>query len=73
MYNFDVPFTNNLAEQDIRMCKVKYKVSGCFRSMKGLDIFCRVRGYIATAKKQGIGLLTAIQDAMAQNPFMLQK
>lgn len=70
MHNFDVPFTNNLAEQDIRMCKVKHKISGCFRSMNGLHIFCRIRGYIATAKKQGLGLLTAIEDAVAKNPFM---
>ena len=72
MYNFDVPFTNNLAEQDIRMCKVKYKISGCFRSMKGLQIFCRVRGYIATAKKQGISLLSAIEDAVSKKPLMLK-
>ena len=72
MHNFDVPFTNNLAEQDIRMCKVKYKISGCFRSMRGLQIFCRVRGYIATARKQGINLLTAVEDAISKKPFLLK-
>ena len=71
MYNFEVPFTNNLAEQDIRMCKVKYKISGCFRSMKGLRIFCRIRGYIGTARKQSINLFTAIEDAVSGRPFML--
>jgi len=65
------PFTNNLAEQDIRMCKVKYKISGCFRSMKGLRIFCRIRGYIGTARKQSINLFTAIEDAVSGRPFML--
>jgi transposase len=70
MQNFDIPFDNNRAEQDIRMMKVKQKISGCFRSSEGAEYFARIRGYISTMRKQGVEVLHAIDMAMNKNPII---
>jgi len=60
-----LPFTNNQAEQDIRMIKVKQKISGGFRTSKGAENFCTIRGFISTNRKQNINVFSAIQNAIA--------
>lgn len=60
----DVPFTNNLAERDVRMMKVKQKISGGFRTHKGALTFCRARGFISSMRKRQISIFQAIQSVI---------
>jgi transposase len=67
MYDFNVPFSNNLAERDIRMMKVQQKISGCFRSELGAQIFCRIRGFISTVKKHNLNIIDYISQIFTLN------
>jgi transposase len=70
LYHFSVPLDNHLAERDLRMVKVRQKVSGGLRSQQGANWFCRIRGYLSTLGKQGVNVLAALQSVFLGKPFM---
>lgn len=67
--DLSVPFTNNLAERDLRMIKVQQKISGTFRSEKGATAFCAIRSYLSTMRKQGRSMLAAMAAVFEGSPF----
>jgi len=70
MRDFAVPFDNNQSERDLRMMKLRQKISGTFRSFQALVNFCRIRGYVSTARKNGLNALDALQRVFLGNPFV---
>jgi transposase len=70
MRNFSVPFDNNLSERDLRMMKLRQKISGTFRNFDALVDFCRIRGYVSTARKNGLNALAALRRVFSGDPFV---
>jgi transposase len=69
-HDLAAPFTNNQAERDIRMVKVRQKISGCLRTLPGAQHFARIRAYLSTVRKHGLDLLPAITQALSGHPFL---
>jgi transposase len=65
-----VPFTNNAAEREIRMVKLRQKISGCMRTLTGAQHFVKIRSYLATAGKHGIGILDALTRLAKDQPWL---
>jgi transposase len=70
MRDFAVPSTNNWSERDLRMMKLRQKIPGTFRNVDALVDFCRIRGYVSTARKNGLSAIDALRRAFSGNPFV---
>ena len=70
LFDLSLPFTNNEAERDLRMVKVKGKISGCFRTVQGAAVFCRLRSYLLTCQKQGMSVLDCLRSVFAGSPVL---
>jgi transposase len=69
LHDFRIPFDNNQAEQDLRMLKVQQKIAGSFRADAGSEAFARIRGYLASMRKQGVALLAALPSVFSGHPL----
>lgn len=65
-----VPFDNNLAERDLRMLKTHQKITGGFRTSHGAELFCRIRSYVSTVRKQHLPLLSALRSVFSGSPLL---
>lgn len=72
LWELDLPFTNNEAERAFRMMKVRLKISGCFRTLKGACRHARIRSYISTLRKHGLPVLEYLRRALDGHPFLPQ-
>jgi transposase len=72
VYDLLVPFDNNMAERDLRMIKLKQKISGTLRTKKGGQVFCRIRGYISTVRKHGYNIMDALKSAIIGKPMSFE-
>jgi transposase len=70
LWELDLPFTNNEAERDFRMMKVRVKISGCFRTLAGARRHARIRSYISTLRKHGLPVLEYLRLALNGHPFL---
>ncbi len=69
MYDFNIPFDNNLAERDIRMMKLHQKISGQFKSLFAAEMFCRIRSYISSVKKQNLNVMDSVNKVFLDQPL----
>ena len=69
-FNKEVPFTNNLAERDIRPAKVKQKISNCFRTFKGAEIYARIEGFVSTLRKNNRNVFSELRTTFEGHNFI---
>lgn len=70
VYQPGVPFTNNAAEREVRMIRLRQKVSGCMRTLTGAQHFAAIRSYLATTVKNGINALDALLKLARDQPWL---
>ncbi len=72
-FNKEVPFTNNLAERDIRPVKVKQKISNCFRTLSGAEIYARIEGFVSTVRKNNRNVYSELFNTFEGSNFITKE
>src|SRR5680860_851445 len=72
-FNKQLPFTNNLAERDIRPAKVKQKISNCFRTFKGAEIYARIESFVSTARKHDRDVFSELCNTFEGHNFITRE
>jgi len=72
-FNKQVPFTNNLAERDIRPAKVKQKISNCFRTFKGAEIYARIESFVSTTRKHDRDVFSELCNTFEGHNFITRE
>lgn len=71
--NDEIPFTNNTAERGLRTSKTKMKVSGQFNNIKSAQYFARIKSYIETRHRHGLGSYRLIEAALEGKPYTIEQ
>ena len=70
LHDFDVPYSNNMSEKDLRICKNRQKMAGGFRTGNGRQMYCNIMSFVETVKRRGLNILHSIESLMSGAPVL---
>ena len=70
LYDFQVHYSNNISEKDLRICKNRQKMAGGFRTTSGREMYCHIMSFIETVKRRKINIFQSIKELMANQPVI---
>ncbi len=71
LHDFQVHYSNNMSEKDLRICKNRQKMAGGFRTAEGRGMYCRIMSVIGTVKRRGLNIFQSIADILTDTPVII--